>query len=164
MGCGQLVFILLYIKYSGGNNFLVSNSNGITWYKDGAQMPDTSQKLKPSVAGLYTAKTTQNGCSSALSAPYYYLVTDIINLSADEFIQLAPNPFINKLNFNFVIKGYQKLNIDVFDIATGIRKGSMQNLTPGMPISLGQLSAGTYYIRVSSNDGKINHQFKMVKL
>jgi Zn-dependent metalloprotease len=146
------------------NNFLVSNVNGITWYKDGAQMPDTTQKLKPSVAGLYTAKTTQNGCSSALSTPYYYLVTDIINLSADEFIQLAPNPFINKLNFNFVIKGYQKLNIDVFDIATGIRKGSMQNLTPGMPISLGQLSAGTYYIRVSSNDGKINHQFKMVKL
>jgi hypothetical protein len=146
------------------NNFLVSNVNGITWYKDGAQMPDTTQKLKPSVAGLYTAKTSQNGCSSALSAPYYYLVTDIINLSADEFIQLAPNPFINKLNFNFVIKGYQKLNIEVFDIATGIRKSSIQNLTNGMQIYLGQLSAGTYYVRVSSKDGKINYQFKMIKL
>ena len=146
------------------NNFLVSNANGITWFKDGSQLPDTSQKIKPSIAGLYTAKTTQNGCSSTLSAPYYYLVTDIINLSADEFIQLAPNPFTNKLNFDFVINGYQKLNIEVFDIATGFRKSSTHNLNSGIQLYLGQLSAGTYILRVSSNDGKINYQFKMIKL
>ena len=40
-----------------------------------------------------------------------YLVTDIINLSKDEFIKLAPNPFVNKLNFDFVVKGYQRLNL-----------------------------------------------------
>jgi hypothetical protein len=40
----------------------------------------------------------------------------------------------------------------------------MQNLTAGIPIYLGQLSAGTYLIRLSTNDGKINYQFKMVKL
>jgi hypothetical protein len=99
-----------------------------------------------------------------MSNAYYFLVTDIIKLSANEFVKLAPNPFINQLNFDFVVKGYQRLNLEVFDVATGMKKASMQNLTPGMPIYLGQLSTGTYYVRVSSKDGKINYQFKMVKL
>ena len=145
-------------------NLISTNTYGNIWYKDGVALNDTTQKFKPSTPGSYTAKTTQNGCASALSNPYYYLVTDVINLNADEFIKLAPNPFVNKLNFDFVVKGYQRLNLEVFDVATGIRKTSMQNLTPGMPLYFGQLSTGTYYIRVSSKDGKINYQFKMVKL
>ena len=99
-----------------------------------------------------------------MSNTYYFLVTDVINLSANEFIKLAPNPFINQLNFDFVVKGYQRLNIEVFDIATGSKKASMQNLMAGMPINLSQLSGGTYIIKVSSNDGKINYQFKIIKL
>jgi hypothetical protein len=99
-----------------------------------------------------------------MSAAYYYLVTDIVNLSQDEFIKLAPNPFVNHLNFDFVVKGYQKLNMEAFDLASGTKVLSMPNLTPGIPIYVGQLSAGTYLIRVASNDGKINYQFKMVKL
>jgi len=145
-------------------NFLLSGATGITWYKNGTALADTANKIKPTESGSYTAITTQNGCASALSNPYYYLVTDVINLSADEFIKLAPNPFINQLNFDFVVKGYQRLILEVFDLATGMKKASMQNLTPGMPIYLGKLSPGTYYVRVSSKDGKINYQFKMVKL
>jgi hypothetical protein len=149
------------------NNLNSSASIGNIWYKDGAATKDTTQKINlsdPSKAGSYTVKTTQNGCVSALSSPYYFLVTDVINLSANEFIKLAPNPFINQLNFDFVVKGYQRLNIDVYDLATGTRIVSKQNLTAGMPIALGQLSAGTYIVKVSSNDNKIVQQFKMVKL
>jgi hypothetical protein len=145
-------------------NFLVASANGITWYKDGTLISDTAQKFKPTSPGSYTIKTTQNGCISALSNPYYYLVTDIINLSKDEFIKLAPNPFINQLNFDFVVKGYQKLNIEVFDVTTGTKVASQPNLTAGSRITLGQLSAGTYVIKVTSNDNKISYQFKMVKL
>ena len=99
-----------------------------------------------------------------MSSAYYYLVTDIINLSKDEFIKLAPNPFINQLNFDFVVKGYQKLNIEVFDIATGTKVASQPNLTAGSRITLGQLSAGSYVIKITSTDNKISYQFKMVKL
>jgi hypothetical protein len=144
-------------------NYLLSSSPGTTWYKDGTALADTTQKYKPATPGSYTAKITTNGCVSSMSTSYYFLVTDILNLSKDEFIKLAPNPFINQLNFDFVIKGYQRLNLEVFDIATGSKKAIMQNLIPGMPIFLGQLSGGNYLIKVSSNDGKINHQFKMIK-
>jgi hypothetical protein len=145
-------------------NRLVANTNGIIWYKDGISIADTTQKFKPITGGTFTAKANQNGCISVLSNPYYYLVTDIINLSADEFIKLAPNPFINKLNFDFSIKGYQKLNLEVFEISTGARVAVQQNLTPGSFIYLGQLSSGTYVVKVTSNDLKIAYQFKIVKL
>jgi len=144
--------------------YLKASTLNISWFKDGVILSDTSSKFKPLTAGSYTSKTLQYGCYSAASAPYYYLITDLINISSDEFIKLAPNPFINQLNFDFAVKGYQRLNIEVFDIATGSKKASMQNLTPGMPINLSQLSGGTYIIKVSSNDGKINYQFKMIKL
>ena len=145
------------------SNYLVSSSSKNVWYKNGVALSDSSQRVKYNPPGQFTAKAVQNGCVSPLSSPYY-MVTDVINISKDEFIKLAPNPFINQLNFDFVVKGYQRLNLEVFDMATGSKKASMQNLTPGMPINLSQLSAGTYYIRVSSNDGKINYQFKMIKL
>jgi PQQ-like domain len=147
------------------SNYLFSNiSTGNFWYKDGTALTDTTQKIKPTTPGSYTAKTIQNGCLSASSAPYYFIVTDIINLSADEFIKLSPNPFTNQLNFDFFIKGYQRLNMELFNIATGTKVSSKLNLTPGMPIYLGHLSSGTYVIRVTSNDLKISYQFKMVKL
>jgi hypothetical protein len=145
-------------------NYLLSGAPGTTWYKNGSAITDTTQKYKPLTPGSYTAKTTTNGCTSVMSAAYYYLVTDIINLSKDEFIKLAPNPFINQLNFDFIVKGYQRLNLEVFDIASGTMVASQPNLTAGTKITLGQLSAGTYVIKVSSNDGKINYQFKMIKL
>jgi outer membrane protein assembly factor BamB len=148
------------------NGSLISNTpNYIQWYKDGSEILNATDSFyKPTVAGNYFIKNNQAGCNTVSSNSYYFLVTDVINLSADEFIKLAPNPFINQLNFDFVVKGYQRLNLEVFDLATGMRKTSMQNLTPGIPIYLGQLSPGTYYVRVSSKDGKINYQFKMIKL
>ena len=145
-------------------NNLVASNNGITWYKDGTAITDTTQKIKPTTGGSFTAKTTQNGCPSALSTPYYYLVTDIINLSADEFIKLSPNPFSNQLNLDFIIKGYQRLNMEVYDIATGAKLASQSNLIGGSRITLDQLAGGTYVIRVTSNDQKIVKQFKIVKM
>jgi len=145
-------------------NYLLSGAPGTTWYKDGTALSDTTQKYKPTTPGSYTAKTTLNGCTSVMSTAYYYLVTDIINLSKDEYIKLAPNPFINQLNFDFVVKGYQRLNIEVFDVATGNKVASQSNLTAGSRITLGQLAGGTYIIRVTSNDNKIVQQFKVVKM
>ena len=145
-------------------NNLLSGATGTTWYKDGSAITDTTQKYKPTSAGSYTAKTTSNGCTSVMSSAYYFLVTDMINLSKDEFIKLAPNPFINQLNFDFVVKGYQRLNLEVFDIASGTKVASQPNLPAGTKITLGQLSSGTYVIRVASTDNKISYQFKMLKL
>ncbi|MEK0422550.1 MAG: hypothetical protein RLZ95_460 [Bacteroidota bacterium] len=146
-------------------NYLVSSATkGNIWYKDGVAIQDTTAKFKPTTSGAYTAKTMENGCISATSATYYFLVTDIVNLSANEFIKLAPNPFKNKINLDFVVKGYPQLNIEVFELSTGARVLSKQNISAGTGLFFDQLSAGTYLFRVSSNDLKIIQQFKIIKL
>jgi hypothetical protein len=152
------------ISRDTANNLVSSAAVRNTWFKDAAAISDTTQKIKPSGAGSFTVKTSENGCASVASNAYYYLVTDIINLSADEFIKLAPNPFQGQLNFDFNVKGYQKLNIDVFELTTGTKRASQQNVLPGSILSFGFLAPGTYIIKVSSSDQKLSHQFKMIKL
>jgi hypothetical protein len=152
------------ISRDTANNLVSSAVVRNTWYKDGSAISDTTQKIKPSGAGSFTVKTSENGCASVASSAYYYLVTDIVNLSADEFIKLAPNPFQGQLNLDFNLKAYQKLNIEVFELSTGTRRAAQQNVLPGSVLSFGYLAPGTYIIKVSSNDQKLSHQFKMIKL
>lgn len=152
------------ISRDTANNLVSSASLRNTWYKDGTTISDTTQKIKPTGTGSFTVKTSQNGCASIASNPYYYLVTDVINLSADEFIKMAPNPFQGQLNIDFNVKGYQKLNLDIFELTTGIRRASQQNILPGSVLSFAFLAPGTYIITVSSSDQKLSHQFKMIKL
>lgn len=152
------------ISRDTANNLVSSVAFNNTWYKDGKAITDTSQKIKPSGAGSYMVTTTENSCASKLSNAYYYLVTDIIKLNAEEFIKLAPNPFQGQLNIDFSIKGYQKLNVEVFELTTGTRMASQQNVLPGSLLSFGFLAPGTYIIKVSSNDQKLSYQFKMIKL
>ena len=114
-GCTKTSEIIKIIKFpipttpsisrDTSNNLISNASIGNIWYKDGTALTDTTQKIKPTTPGSYTVKTTQNGCASALSSAYYYLITDIVNLSSDEYIKLAPNPFSGTLNFDFKIKG-----------------------------------------------------------
>jgi hypothetical protein len=127
-------------------------------------LQDTGQKIKPIAAGSYTLKTVQFGCASPLSAPYYYFVTNIYDLGNNEFIKLAPNPFAYKIILDFYLKKYNKLNIEVFNLSSGIKIDSRINLESGSPLQFNNLQAGTYIFRVSSFDNKIVKQFKLLKL
>ena len=153
-----------FISRDTSNNLISSVSIGNIWYKDGAQIADTAQKFKPSAPGLFTVKSVQNGCNSLLSSGYYYLVTDIINLSADEFIKLTPNPFVNTLNLDFSLHGYLKLNLEVINISTGTKLATKNGLFPGSRLNFNEISSGVYIFRVYSDDIKISYQFKMIKL
>lgn len=146
-------------------NYLVSSSrNGNIWYKDGAVLVDTSVRFKPIASGSYSIKITQNGCASAMSTPYYFIVTNLINLSSNEFIKLAPNPIKNQMNIDFVIKGYQRINVDFYELSTGLLKYSNKGVFAGSQLYLGQLSPGTYIVSIRSEDGKVAHKLKVIKL
>ena len=145
------------------NNLVSSSTYGNVWIKEGVILSDTTQKLKPNSAGLYSVKTNQNNCTSLVSNPYYYLVTDILRLNSEEFIKLTPNPFINFMNIDFVIKGYQRLNIEVFSGASGAKVASRLGVTAGSRLVFSELNPGVYFMSVSSPDFKVSHQFKMVK-
>ena len=151
------------ISRDTAGNLVSSVSTDVTWYKD-TTLVSSAASFKPTAPGSYTVKATANGCTSFASNAYYYIVTDLINLSSTEYIKLAPNPFVNFLNFDFIVKGYQKLNIDVFETSTGTRVISKQGVYAGSRLSFAELSAGVYIFKVTSSDGKLSYQFKMVKL
>jgi len=148
---------------SGG---LISSSvTGNQWYKEGLAITGATSRLyKPSSPGIFNVSSNNQGCMSTMSTPYYFIVTNLINLSSNEFIKLAPNPVKNQINIDFVIKGYQRLNIDFYELSTGLLKYSNKGVFAGSQLYLGQLSPGTYVVSVRSEDGKIAHKLKVIKL
>jgi hypothetical protein len=63
-----------------------------------------------------------------------------------------------------VIKGHQRLNIEVFSSATVTKVASRIGVTAGSRLTFSELTPGVYFVRVTSADLKISRQFKMVKL
>jgi hypothetical protein len=146
------------------SNYLSSSTQyGNTWYKDGVALTDTAQRFRPTAAGSYSLIKSLDGCASAMSMSYYYIVTDIINIGNDEFIKVAPNPFINNLNIDYVLHQYHLLNMELYDLSTGAKLAAKQNISAGTQLNLGQLSAGTYLLKIFSADQKLVKQFKLIK-
>ena len=151
------------IRAQNGN--LLSNYNsGNKWYKDNILLTDTTSFLAPKGVGNYSLQTSQNGCISQMSTSYYYVVTNVVQLENGQYINLNPNPFINRLIINFNINKNPSLNADVIDFATGRLITSRKNVFTNTDLNLANINAGIYLIKVYSNDLKVNVTFKIVKL
>ena len=133
------------------------------WYRDNTLVDSAASKYKPTVAGNYTVRISENGCLGAPSANYYYLVSAVMNFAGGEFIKMSPNPFAGDVNFDYALNGYKKLNVDVIENATGRIVATKRDVYAGSKMNFGNLAPGIYIIRVTSKDGKVNHQFKVVK-
>ncbi len=143
---------------------LVSSADyGNIWYMDGVQIQDTTKTIKPSLVGNYKVKSSILGCTSALSSSYFFLITDVINLD-NKFIKVAPNPFVNRLNFDFDLNGYQKLNVEIRSMVNGMSVFHQENVYPGTQLQILNISAGAYVLRAYSADGKLSYQFKLIKV
>lgn len=151
------------IKKDSTGMLISSSTTGNIWTKDGQLLSDSLQILKPTGSGSYQVKNTLNGCSVSSDA-YYFIVTDIIKLSNTEFINVYPNPYVNRVNIEYNLKTYKTLNLDIIDFSSGQIVLTKNGIYTGTPLYLGQLSGGVYVLRVYSNDNKISYQFKMIKM
>lgn len=146
------------------DNRLTSNMIGSIWYLDSLLIADTSSIIKPNVSGRYFVKSSQNGCVGTLSEPYYFLTTDLYNISADEFIKFNPNPFSGQIKFDFLLKGINQINIELIQFGTGLKLFIKSNINSGTAVSIPILPSGVYLLSVSSPNGKFSKQFKVVKI
>ena len=145
------------------NNLVSSATYGNKWYKADALMSDTTQLIKPITNSTYSVSTTQNTCASSLSNAYYYLVTDILILEDKQYIKIDPNPFTDHAILRFALKGYNRLQLEVFQISTGNKILSKSNLNDQSNIQLGQISNGYYLFIFNTPDNKYRYQFKLLK-
>ena len=148
------------------NNNLVSSFNGTNnWYKETILIPnEVNVTYKPTTNGLYTVKAINNGCQSNISASYYYVVTDLIHLNNEEFINIGPNPFADNLNLNYFIKSGATLDAKIYALGTGQLVFEKNGLLSYSKINLSNLSSGTYLMELYTNDLKKCFRFKLVKL
>ncbi len=144
------------------DNKLVSNSSGNIWYKDGVKITDTTQKIMPTTNGIYTATSTQNGCTSKLSQGYYYLTNAVDNLSNGEYFKISPNPTSGELNINYKISSSRNITISVFDI-NGRAVLLNKKVESGSKLNLGTISKGNYIIQVKDGTGRLISSQKLVK-
>lgn len=152
------------IKRDASNQLVSSFQYGNKWYKEGVLLPDTTQAIKPMNAAQYSVKVFNNGCASLMSENYMYLLTDIVNLENNQYLKATPNPFVNSLNFDFFLNSYRKMNVDLINAYTGMTVFQQKGVFAGSKFHLSNLSSGIYILFVSSDDGKIKNQFKLVKL
>ncbi|MEY3921810.1 MAG: Secretion system C-terminal sorting domain, partial [Bacteroidota bacterium] len=139
-----------------------ANTNSITWYKDGIKIADTTQKIKPTSNGNYTATTTQNGCTSSASANYYYLTSAVANLSGDEYFKVSPNPTNGEIYLNYYIRTTTDVYISVFDMS-GRTIISNRRVSSGNKLNLGSSMKGNYIIQVKDKTGRLLTTEKLIK-
>jgi hypothetical protein len=144
------------------DNNLVANINGTTWYKDGVKISDTTQKIKPTSNGNYTATTTQNGCTSAASANYYYLTSAVANLTSDEYFKVSPNPTDGEIYLNYNIRSTRDVFISVIDMS-GRTIISNRKVNSGNKLNLGTTMKGNYIIQVKDKTGRLLTTEKLIK-
>jgi hypothetical protein len=147
------------------SNQLISNTKyGNKWYKESVLTTDTTQFIKPLNTANYSVRVIMDGCSSMMSNNYFYLLTDIVNLEYNQFIKVTPNPFVNNLNFDFLLNTYRKVNVDILNIYTGMIVFQQKGVVTGTQLSLDKISSGMYLCIVYSPDGKYRYQFKLLKI
>jgi hypothetical protein len=152
------------ISRDANNNLISSSQYGNKWYKTDILISDTTKSIKPTTNGAYTVSTTQSGCTSTASAAYFFVVTDLLVLDKNQYIKIDPNPFTDHAILRFALNGYAHLQLEVFQISTGMKVLSKSNLYTESNIQLGQISNGYYLFNFSTPDNKYRYQFKMLKL
>jgi hypothetical protein len=147
-------------------NQLVSSADvGNQWYKEITIIGGEINKIyQPNSNGNYSVKTIQNGCESAISASYPYLLTGIYNLSNTEYLKVLPNPFYQNISIQFSINQTTKINIELIEMASGRLVFAQQNILSNSLINLSRLNKGSYLLKITDKNRLIQPAFKLVKL
>jgi hypothetical protein len=147
-----------------GQQLRSSNVSGNQWYLNGEMIPGaTGQIYTPTESGLYTVKTTLSSCESELSDSYNFIFTSISQLYQNEYLRIAPNPIHNSIQVSFnLMGGDQKLNISIYSYEGKLMQ-IHQYVMSNQVLSVKELPAGVYWVRMETSSGKRRFVQKVIK-
>jgi hypothetical protein len=153
------------ITVDGSNNMVSSATTGNQWYISSTTPINgaTAQTYRPATNGLYSVRTTQNGCSSEFSDIFNYTFTGIRNLGGGQYIKVTPNPVNDFFVITYNLSNSNNVTVEVADL-NGKVILTKEKINSGNQISLASYSAGIYIIRIKNDKTKLNVLFKVVKL
>jgi hypothetical protein len=157
------------ISRDGSGNLITNYGSAAThiWYNTNnltTPINTSVAAIKPTSAGYYSVKVKQNGCTSSISASYYYLVSAVLNLSGNEFIKFSPNPFNNQINLSYQLNRNANFDVDVIHLGSGKLIKTIRNVNNGQSLDMNGIINGVYVLRLYSKDGKTDQRIRVVKL
>jgi hypothetical protein len=122
------------ISRDANGNLVSSATAGNQWYKDGALLSgSTGTTYKPDAVAQYTVKSTVNGCTSAASEQYYYVLTAVSNLSTNNLIRIYPNPASASIQIEYDPASIGLIQFEILDFSGKIIT-KRKTLRPGTHI------------------------------
>jgi hypothetical protein len=136
-----------------GNTLTSSAATGNQWYLNGTTIAGaTGASYIPIVSGSYTVRATVNGCTSAASAAFNFVVTAINAPVLDNNISIVPNPVRDRLFIRYN-GNMTTLYINLFDLS-GRKVSGPGTFTSTYSLDMRGLSAGLYVVQiVNSRNG-----------
>ncbi len=142
------------------NGFTLTSSSptGNQWYLNGNPITGaTGQNYTATQNGNYTVVVTQNGCSSAASAPTTVSGVGIEGITAIGTLRIFPNPANEKINISLVMNDNANLTIRLINtlgkVVYIIEENNIQRTD--RIIETGNLSAGIYFLELSTENGRV---------
>ena len=112
-------------------NLVSSASTGNQWYKNDVLLTgSTGTTYKPDAAAQYTVKATVNGCTSAASEQYYYILTALSNFSLNNLVRIYPNPAGAYIQIEYDALRLGVIQFEILDFS-GKMIGKRKTLHPG---------------------------------
>ncbi|MFD3294052.1 T9SS type A sorting domain-containing protein [Aquirufa sp. KTFRIE-69F] len=138
------------ISLEANGGLTSSASEGNQWYFNEVRIENATQKtINPTKSGNYTVKVI-TPCASEVSKPYNLVVTATEETILGR-VQVAPNPFSNRLKVSFPVEFGKTVQVKVLD-NMGTTHYKKQVVTDGELLDLSQLNGGNYVLRIESND------------
>jgi PKD repeat protein len=139
-----------------------SASAGNQWYLNGSPISgETSQTYTVTQSGYYSVWVTSAiGCQSS-STPKQVTVTGLENNAIANSISLSPNPAKDVLFINVIGSASKNVNYSIYSIKGQLIKNGELLLNNKESISISDLAAGVYEIKISMKE--TNSSFKFIK-
>jgi len=144
---------------------LVSSADsGNQWYNDTTAIiaGAIGQYFTPHTWGPYSVRVTQEGCPSPFSVVYNYVPPPYVPppVTTDS-VQIVPNPFRTYISIEYNQSG--PLTIEITNV-NGNRILVEENVRNGDVIDLAWLPIGSYFIRITGDNGNVNLVRQILKL
>ena len=137
-----------------------SASSGNQWYLNGSLIAgETSQTYTVTQSGFYSVWVTSAiGCQSS-SSPKQVTITGLENYATISSIAISPNPAKDVLFVNTAEKEFKKVNFSIYSIKGQLVKSGELLLNNKESISISDLSAGVYEIKLNVNQQHTSFKF-----
>jgi hypothetical protein len=154
------------ITFDAVKGLVSASATGNQWYDNNfIAIPGANgQSYKPTASGGYYLMVSQNGCSSVFSDEFVFVITATINLGGNgKYLRIAPNPVRNFVQLTFNFPGVNNVGVVLTDVNGRVLQ-IQGSLSSGNIINTSGLSAGTYFLKFQSSNGKINVTTSIIKL